>query len=248
MTQGSVTLVHMAPQQRTVQHDFYVYVDTVVMTIIDEKLHVLVVERRSSKTTKFALPGGLVEPREDLADAASRELREETGLDVPAKNLRQIGAYGDPDRDTRYGRAITVAYLAMIPAPESLHAGSDAAATRFIEYRKAREKGVMEFDHRSIVGDARRLARQQLSDTPIALDFCRTEFTLSELRHVYEAFYQRRLDPANFRRKVEIIPNFVIPLEYVTTHPKGAGRPARLFRKGSAKKLYPPIYFRRVEE
>lgn len=238
----------MAPRQRTVQHDFYVYVDTVVMTIIDERLHVLVVERQSAKTAKYALPGGLVEPHEDLADAASRELLEETGLEVSAKNLRQIGAYGHPDRDTRYGRAITIAYLAMVPEPEFITAGSDASATRFIEYRKARDRGVMEFDHRVIVGDARRLARQQLSDTPIALDFCRSEFTISELRHVYEAFYQRQLDPANFRRKVEVIPDFAIPMEYVTTHPKGAGRPARLFRKGTAKRLYPPIYFRRLEE
>lgn len=238
----------MASQQRTVQHDFYVYVDTVVLTIIDRVLHVLVVQRRDAKRELFALPGGLVEPNEDLADAAARELREETGLVVASRQLHQIGAYGDPKRDTRFGRAITIAYLAMIPTPDVPEAGSDATSARFIEYRRARTRGVMEFDHRNIVGDARRLARQQLEDTSIALDFCHKEFTLSDLRQVYEAFYQRDLDPANFRRKVEAIPDFIRPMDFVSTAPTGAGRPARLYQRGHAKYLYPPIYFRRQSE
>jgi len=231
--------------QRTVQHDFYVYVDTVVLTIIDRVLHVLVVQRRDAKKGAFALPGGLVEAHEDLADAACRELQEETGLRVSPRQLHQIGAYGEPTRDTRFGRAITVAYLAMIPTPEVPDAGSDASDAQFIEYRRARSRGVMEFDHRNIVGDARRLARQQLEDTPIALDFCHKEFTLSDLRQVYEAFYQRDLDPANFRRKVEAIPDFVVPMDFVSSLSSGAGRPARLYRRGNAKFLYPPIHFRR---
>ena len=235
----------MTSHQRTVQHDFYVYVDTVVLTIIDRVLHVLVVQRRDAKKDMYALPGGLVEPQEDLADAASRELREETGLIVSARQIHQIGAYGDPKRDTRFGRAITIAYLAMIPTPDVPDAGSDATAAQFIEYRRARSRGVMEFDHRNIVGDARRLARQQLEDTPIALDFCHKEFTLSDLRQVYEAFYQRDLDPANFRRKVEAIPDFVVPMDFVSSLSSGAGRPARLYHRGHTKFLYPPIYFRR---
>ena len=237
----------MAKHQRTVQHDFYVYVDTVVFTVDDSKLKVLVVKRQTAKDGRFALPGGLVENGEDLADAASRELLEETGIEVSSRDLRQIGAYGHPDRDTRYGRAITVAFLAMIPFPDAPTAGSDAVNTQFIDYRMARKPGVMEFDHRDIVGDARRLARGQLEDTSIALDFCRREFTMTELRGVYEAFYQRELDPANFRRKVEAIEGFVKQQEFVAST-ESAGRPARLYRRGTARNLYPPIWFRRQEK
>lgn len=234
--------------KRTVQHDFYVYVDVVVMTVRGGQLHVLAIQRKNASGGARALPGGLVEPSEDLAEAASRELREETGIRVPSSNLVQIGAYGHPTRDTRYGRAITVAYLAMLPDPNLPRAGSDAKQAEFITYRNARSPRALEFDHRVIVRDARRLASRQLETTPIALEFCRREFTITELRHVYEAFYQRTLDAANFRRKVLDVEDFVIPLDFVETHSDSPGRPARLYRRGRAQSLYPPIHFRRLDD
>ncbi len=234
----------MSTQKRTVQHNFYVYVDTVVFTVADNTLKVLVVKRQTAEDGWYALPGGLVEEGEDLADAASRELFEETGIEVAARDLRQIGAFGHPNRDTRFGRAITVAFLAMIPFPDDPTAGSDAEDPHFIDYRMARKPGVMEFDHRDIIGSARRLARGQLENTPIALEFCHREFTMTELRGVYEAFYQRALDPANFRRKVEAIEGFVQRQEFVAST-ESAGRPARLYRGGPVRTLYPPILFRR---
>jgi len=234
--------------KRTVQHDFYVYVDVVVMTVRDRHLHVLTIQREKASAGTRALPGGLVEPNEDLAEAASRELREETAIRLPPSNLVQIGAYGHPTRDTRYGRAITVAYLAMVPDPKMPHAGSDAKKADFITYRQARSPRALEFDHRTIVRDARRLASRQLETTPIALEFCRREFTMTELRQVYEAFYQRPLDPANFRRKVIEVEDFVIPLDFVETHSDSPGRPARLYRRGRAQSLYPPIHFRRLDD
>jgi hypothetical protein len=72
-----------------------------------------------------------------------------------------------------------------------------------------RDDGILEFDHRTIIRDARRTARQQLEDTPIALKFCKHEFTLTDLRWVYEAFVLDKVDPANFRRKVEQANDFV---------------------------------------
>ena len=237
----------MPKHTRTVQHNVYVYVDTVLFTLIDGVLNVLVVKRKTAPDGKFALPGGLVEDGETLAEAASRELYEETEMEFRPENLLQIGAYGDPDRDTRYGRAISVAFLAMTPNPPAPNAGSDATSTQFIEYRKARKPGVLEFDHRNIVGDARRLASRQLEDTAIALNFCEEEFTIGELRIVYEAFYQRELDPANFRRKVEKIDGFIIPQKSLSLS-ESAGRPARLYKRGKKHDLYPPIYFRRQDQ
>jgi len=57
----------------------------------------------------WAIPGGLVEYGETVEQAAEREAKEETGLDV--KLIRLVGVYSDPTRDPR-GHCISIAYLA----------------------------------------------------------------------------------------------------------------------------------------
>ena len=70
--------------------DFHVTVDLVVLTIRDGRLAVLLVRRGIDPYAgQLALPGGYVLPHEDLADAAYRELREETGL-AGAVHLEQL--------------------------------------------------------------------------------------------------------------------------------------------------------------
>src|SRR5262245_58627618 len=104
-------------------------VDLVVLTVLEERLHVLVVRRGvAPHRGRIALPGGFVGDREDLLDAAERELIEETGVDHLRAHLEQLATYGAPKRDPR-GRVVSTAYLALVPAPSRPPvAGSDAAA------------------------------------------------------------------------------------------------------------------------
>lgn len=55
---------------------------------------------RRSDNGLWGLPGGLVDWGEDIATAAQRELREETGLEL-VKIRRLVGVYSAPDRDPR---------------------------------------------------------------------------------------------------------------------------------------------------
>ena len=241
----------MSTQKRSVQHDFYVYVDTVVLTISRDKslepthrLQALVMKRPGAEDGKWSLPGGLVADGEDLPDTALRIVKRETGLLLTKSDLIQVGAYGRPDRDSRW-RAISVAFTVLVPEPETPEPLEHSDDACFMPYRTLRDKPILEFDHRTILRDARRTARQQLEDTPIALRFCRDEFTLSELRWVYEAFVLEKVDPANFRRKAEGAKDFVVALDEVVSYVSEPGRPARLYRAGRAKYLNPPIRFRR---
>src|SRR5512132_544147 len=76
--------------------------------------------------------------------------------------------------------------------------------------------------------------------------FCREEFTIAELRRVYEVIWGAPLDPRNFHRKVTGTPGFVIPTQRRTT--RDGGRPARLYKKGDAGVLYPPVLRPNVQE
>jgi 8-oxo-dGTP diphosphatase len=93
--------------------------------------HVLLIERGWDPYKGcWALPGGHVDAGETSIAAAARELEEETGISVQVADLHQVGAFDAPGRDPR-GRYVSVAYIAILPAPVAPTAGDDAAAARW---------------------------------------------------------------------------------------------------------------------
>lgn len=216
-------------------------VDLVVLTVDDDRLRVLTIRRGIAPFRgRCALPGGFVLPREDLLDAAERELVEETGIRGLRVHLEQLGTYGAPGRDPR-GRVVSVAHLALVPPPEDRpEAGTDAATAQWVDVRDllvgTRE---LAFDHHRILTDGVERARAKLEYTSLAAAFCPPEFTVNELRLVYEAVWGTSLDPRNFHRKVTTTPGFVEPTGTTTT--RGGGRPAQLYRRGTAAVLHPAM-------
>lgn len=217
-----------------------VTVDLVVLTVRDESLRALLVRRgHPPYQGRWALPGGFVRPEEDLPEAAARELVEETGLAEPASHLEQLASYGAPDRDPRM-RVITVAYLALVPELPAPVAGGDASAAEWRPVAPLLDRpDGLAFDHGRLLADGVERARAKLEYSPLATAFCADEFTVAELRAVYEAVWGTALDPRNFHRKVTKTPGFVVPTHHTTT--RDGGRPAQLFRAGDARTLYPPL-------
>ncbi|MEQ0559559.1 NUDIX domain-containing protein [Amycolatopsis sp. NEAU-NG30] len=217
---------------------FAVTVDLVVLTLTGDELCALVVRRGVEPYVgEWALPGGFVRPEEDLADAARRELAEETGLAPGTVHIEQLGGYGAPGRDPRM-RVVTIAYLALAPDLPVPSAGTDAADARWAPVRTlARES--LAFDHDRILADGLERARAKLEYTPLATAFCAPEFTVAELRRVYELVWDTRLDPRNFHRKVTGADGLLEPTGRTTT--RDGGRPAQLYRRGRAELLYPPM-------
>jgi 8-oxo-dGTP diphosphatase len=217
-----------------------VTVDLVALTIGDGQLRALVIRRGQDPfKNRWALPGGFVRPNENLDQAAKRELREETGLHPTAVHLEQLASYGDPDRDPRM-RVVTVAYLTLSPNLPVPVAGTDAAAARWTDVNDLlKSSRSLAFDHHRILRDGVERARAKLEYTPLGASFCPPQFTVAELRRVYEIVWGFALDPRNFHRKVTGTPGFLEPTAKTTT--RDGGRPARLYRAGRASLLFPPI-------
>jgi 8-oxo-dGTP diphosphatase len=215
---------------------FAVAVDLVILTVRDGVLSTLLVRRGIAPFKgEPALPGGFVLPDEDLIDTATRELVEETGLSVAGHHLEQLASYAAPDRDPR-GRVLTVGHLALVPDLPEPVGGSDAASSGW--FPVADVVGLA-FDHDRILADGVERARAKLEYTTLAATFCPPEFTVSQLRGVYEAVWGQELDPRNFQRKVTGTDGFLVPTGRSTSG--GRGRPAQLFRRGEATSLHPPM-------
>lgn len=209
-----------------------VSVDLVILTIRDGQLSTLVWRRDSEPYAEMvALPGGFVRLDEDLPAAAARVLAERAGLPGTARHLEQLRTYGYPDRDpTR--RAVSVAYLALapdLPAPEQPQ----------MSWRPVSALGQMAFDHERILHDGVERARSKLEYTALGAAFCREEFTVADLRRVYEIVWGTALDPRNFHRKVTGAERFLVETGAVTS--SGGGRQAQLYRRGGAVLLHPPM-------
>jgi 8-oxo-dGTP diphosphatase len=236
-------------------------VDLVVLTVRGQRLAALVWRRNSEPYSGYwALAGGFIRLDEALSAAAVRVLTERAGMPGPAVHLEQLKTYGYPDRDPRL-RVVSVAYLGIAPdLPASTEAqmswravndvlgGAGAAGNGAPDYaRGAGAPGAacagpgvpMAFDHARILRDGVERARSKLEYTPLGAAFCPPEFTVAELRRVYEIVWGTPLDPRNFHRKVTGAENFLIPTGKTTS--RDGGRPARLYRRGPADLLHPPM-------
>ena len=106
----------------------------------------LVFIERANDPKGFALPGGFVDEGEWVADAAVREAKEETGLDVELVELFHV--YSDPARDSRK-HTISIVFIATA---RGTPVGSDDAAACIV-CAPDRLPQPLVFDHARIIAD-----------------------------------------------------------------------------------------------
>jgi 8-oxo-dGTP diphosphatase len=125
-------------------------VDLVIATR-EARPRVLLIRRgKEPFAGSWALPGGFVDENERLADAARRELEEETGVKV--HDLEQLYTAGDPGRDPR-GWTVSVVFLARAdPKKLKAKAADDAADVKWFALD---DLPPLAFDHAMILGRAR---------------------------------------------------------------------------------------------
>ncbi|WP_425256340.1 MULTISPECIES: NUDIX hydrolase [unclassified Pseudarthrobacter] len=169
---------------------------------------------------QWALPGGPLSHTESLQDAASRNLRETTGL-APSY-LEQLYAFGGLHRSPTQ-RVVSIVYWALVQPTEA----ALAAESENVKWFRADRLDQLAFDHNDIVDYALGRLRSKVAYSSVAYHLLGEYFTLAQLREVYEAVLDRQLDPANFRRQVRSTPEIQETDQYLQG---GKHRPPRLYR------------------
>lgn len=126
----------------------FVTVDVVLSRKFDGEQQILLIQRKNEPFKDYwALPGGFVDKEEDIEVAAKRELFEET--DIQLFQVKQVGAYGKPDRDPRH-HTLSVAYYGEIDALAIAKAKDDAKSVKWFSIE---ELPALAFDHSEIIRD-----------------------------------------------------------------------------------------------
>lgn len=120
----------------------------IIIRLADQAGQPLVLIERKNPPPGWALPGGFVDLGETLEQAAVREAREETGLEIELQQL--LGCYSDPARDSR-GHTVSAVYIAR--ATGQPQAADDAQAIKLVDLTDLPEN--LAFDHALILADYR---------------------------------------------------------------------------------------------
>ena len=120
----------------------------IIIELLDYPANTIVLIERRNPPHGWALPGGFVDVGESLEQAAMREAREETCLDITLKKL--LGCYSNPQRDPR-GHTVSPVYIAE--AHGTPQAADDAKNLRCLPLTALPSE--LAFDHALILEDYR---------------------------------------------------------------------------------------------
>ncbi len=197
---------------------FYVAVDCIIFGFDNEKLKLLVFNRKIDPFRgSLSLIGSFVKIGESVSDASIRVLKEFTGLEnVYTKELR---TYSSVDRDPGY-RCISVAHYALIRVNETIKKLVEEKGAKWYDIDNVPE---LILDHNEMTNAALKRIEQIARYKPIGFELLPKKFTIPKLQTLYEAIYRRKLDPRNFRKKILSF-NIIIKLEEKdrTSSKKGA--------------------------
>lgn len=193
--------------------------DMVAFTFIDNKLKLLMIQRKAHPyRLRYALPGGFVESHESAEQAVLREVKEETNITIDLNQIEQLKTVSTPGRDPRTW-IITIGYIVYLPyeAVVKMQAQDDALKVQlitvnvknntFYDCDKLLTKEDFAFDHYDLIQEAISRMQGHESWKPNFFQMLGYEFTVTEILNlVKEIVPQKNLIRQNVLREYK---NFI---------------------------------------
>ncbi|TDF35205.1 NUDIX domain-containing protein [Alteromonadaceae bacterium M269] len=200
-------------------------VDSVLFTVKDEQLKVLMVKRSNEPFSgRWGLPGGFVDvDRDDTTDmTALRKLKEKTG--AKPQYLEQLQVFSGISRDPR-GFSVTLVYFALIAEQEVSSRIDTVDEAQWIGINQIESLAVA-FDHKLIIKQAQERLQQKTLYSMIPV-YCLPEyFTVGQLKSVIETIIGKTIQRKSLIRRIEAADMF----ETVDEKVKSGGRLAQLYK------------------
>lgn len=194
----------------------------VVLQVRDRKLHSLLWRRAQDPfANHWSLPGGALGESERLGSSLSRHLATKVDL-TDIGFLEQLETRSDVDRDPR-GRVVATAYIALVATDLNPSVPDDTA------WFPVEKLPPTAFDHASIIQSGQERLRAKLTYTNVAYALVPVNFTIAELRFVYEACLGHAISSTNLQR-VLLRREIIESTRSVTPPSSSGGRPATIYR------------------
>jgi 8-oxo-dGTP diphosphatase len=193
----------------------HVSVDCVIFGFDDLSLKVLLLDRNQGLTPEMPrapeslkLPGSMVYDDEDIDTAATRVLKDLTGLENIY--LQQFQVFGSPDRLSnindlnwlqsitrmKINRVVTIAYYSLIKLHKSMPCEGK------VVWCDIKNMPQLAFDHKEIVQRGLYMLRREVHNEPLVFELLPKKFTIRQLQTLYELIEGKKLDNRNFRKSI----------------------------------------------
>lgn len=215
-------------------------VDTLIFTIKDNALQVLIIKRDEFPYKEWwSFVGGFIDTDndKDLEETAKRKLYEKTAVSTPY--IEQLKTIGNPYRDPR-GWTVSTIYFALIPSEDlTLQCGKGAIDIKWAKIINNQIEEKLAFDHAEILRDCLERLRSKVMYTSIPVFLLPNEFSLSQLQTIYEIILDKKIERKSFQRRM-----LNSSILFDTGRKKFSGRrPAKLYKLSNARDAH---YFSRI--
>ena len=172
-------------------------VDCIIFGFDGDSLKLLVIQRGFEPYKgEWSLLGGFVKSGESIEDAASRVLKDLTGLE--GIYMEQMHVFSKPKREEKK-RIVSVAVSALIDIQKYQKQINKEYHPQWFAIN---ELPHLILDHDEMVNMAKEMLRYKAALHPLLFELLPAKFTVPQLQHLYEEVYDTTFDKGNFSKKI----------------------------------------------